>query len=168
MKYRIFILAFLLVSVVPAWGIDNKSANKGTVSGLALPRFATMRSDDVNMRTGPGTRYPIVWVYKHKDVPVEIFAEFEVWRRVRDADGAEGWVHKSALTSKRMAVVTGSPRNLLNDGANGADVVAHLENGSIGQILFCNTDWCRLKFDGIKGYLRKSEFWGAYPNETFN
>ena len=88
-------------------------------------------------------------------------------RRVRDSEGSLGWVHKSALTSKRSAIVAG-PRNLLKENSNNAEVVAHLENGSIGQILSCGKDWCRLKFDSVKGYLRKSEFWGAYPNETFN
>lgn len=143
-------------------------ADKGAASGLALPRFASLRSDEANMRTGPGTRYPIEWVYKHKALPMEIVGEFEIWRRVRDPEGVEGWVHKSELSGKRMAIVTGATRNLLDDSGNNAAVVAHLEIGSSGQILSCSKEWCRLKFDGIKGYLRKSEFWGAYPNETFN
>jgi SH3-like domain-containing protein len=77
-------------------------------------------------------------------------------------------VHKSSLTGKRTAIVIGAPRNLLGDSVNGAEVVAHLENGATGQIMNCAKDWCRMKFDGVKGYLRKSEFWGAYPNEVFN
>ena len=120
------------------------------------------------MRTGPGTRYPIEWVYKRKGLPVEVIGKYEIWRRVRDADGSEGWVHKSELTSRRMAIVTGASRNLLSSTTNGSDAVAHLENGAIGQLLSCDKDWCPLKFDGIKGYLRKTEFWGAYPNEVFN
>ncbi len=132
------------------------------------PHFASLRSGEVNMRTGPGTRYPIEWVYKRKNLPVEVIGEFEIWRRVRDSEGAEGWVHKSSLVNKRMAIVTGAPRNLLDDGTNQAAIVAHLENGTVGQVLSCSKDWCRLKFDGTKGYLRKSEFWGVYGAETLN
>ena len=135
----------------------------------AAPRhFASLRSGEVNMRTGPGTRYPIEWVYKRKGLPVEIIGEFEIWRRVRDSEGSEGWVHKSELTGRRMGVVSGTARNLLLTGDNGAAVVAHLENGAMGQILSCSPEWCRLKFDDVKGYLRKTEFWGADPDETFN
>ena len=161
------IVCFLLFSTTVFAASETEDGGK-VISGLPMPRFASLRSDDVNMRTGPGTRYPIEWVYKRKGLPVEILSEFEIWRRVRDSEGSEGWVHKSALTGKRTAIVTGAPRNLLGDSINGAEVVAHLENGSVGQVVSCAKDWCRLNFDGVKGYLRKSEFWGAYPNEVFN
>lgn len=145
-----------------------KSAETEKPASVSAPHFASLRSNEVNMRTGPGTRYPIEWVYKRKGLPVEVIGEFEIWRHVRDSDGSEGWVHKSALVGKRMAIVTGAPRNLLEDNVNGASVSAHLENGAIGQILSCTKDWCRLKFDGIKGYLRKSEFWGSTSDEVLN
>src|SRR6185312_15826767 len=80
---------------------------KGTATGLPLPRFAALRSDEVNMRAGPGTRYPINWVYKRRDLPVEIEREFEVWRLVKDPDGTKGWVHQATLTGRRTLIVTG-------------------------------------------------------------
>jgi SH3-like domain-containing protein len=160
------IVPFLILFLLFAFGSAAAQQEDNKVG--AAPHFASLRSGDVNMRTGPGTRYPIEWVYKRKGLPVEVISEFEIWRRVRDSEGAEGWVHKSSLTAKRMAIVTGAPRNLLEDGVNGAAVTAHLEKDTTGQILSCSKDWCRLKFDGVKGYLRKSEFWGVYPNETFN
>jgi SH3-like domain-containing protein len=163
----IFVLLLVALSTA-AFAANESEEGKAAPSGLPMPRFASLRSDDVNMRTGPGTRYPIEWVYRRKGLPVEILSEFEVWRRVRDFEGAEGWVHKSALSGKRTALVAGASRNLLQDGANDAPVAAHLENGAMGQVLSCAKDWCRLKFDGVKGYLRKNEFWGVYPDETFN
>ena len=157
------VLVVLLFLAGPTLAATSDEAGKSP-----LPRFAALRSDEVNMRTGPGTRYPIEWVYRHKDLPMEIISEFEIWRRVRDSEGAEGWVHKSALIRKRMAIVTGGQRNLLGDSQNTAPTIAHLENGAMGQIMSCTKEWCRLKFDGVKGYLRKTEFWGAYPNEVFD
>ena len=146
---------------------ENEIDSKG-VSGLTLPRFASLRSGEVNMRTGPGTRYPIEWVFTHQGLPVEITAEYEIWRRVRDPEGAEGWVHKSALSGKRSAIITGSLRELHNDTDEKSAALAHLEVGSTGQLVSCAKDWCKLKFNGIKGYLRKSDFWGAYPGEIFD
>jgi SH3-like domain-containing protein len=135
---------------------------------LPLPRFTTLRSDEANMRTGPGTRYPIEWVYTHRGLPVEVIAEYDIWRRVRDCEGTEGWFHKTELTGKRAAIVTGGIRELRDDRDEQSQVVAHLEPGAVGQLVSCTQDWCKIKFDGVKGFLRKVDFWGAYPNETFD
>lgn len=145
--------------------VDSDAA-KG-VSGLPLPRYASLRSNEVNMRTGPGTRYPILWVFTHPNLPVEITAEYEIWRRVRDPEGAEGWVHKSALSGKRTVIVTGGMRELRLKPDDAAATAAHLEMGATGLLQNCAQDWCKVKFDGIKGYLRKNQFWGAYVNEVF-
>ena len=107
-------------------------------------------------------------MYSRKGLPVEIVAEYEIWRRVRDQEGTEGWVHKSELTGKRAAVTIGTLRELRDDPDYAAPIVAHLQQGAIGQLISCAPDWCKLKFDGIKGYLRKGEFWGAYPAEKFD
>jgi SH3-like domain-containing protein len=146
---------------------DSGEANKSG-SGLPIPRFASLRASDVNLRTGPGTRYPIDWVFTHQGMPVEITAEYEMWRRVRDAEGDEGWVHKNALTGKRAAIVTGSLRELRRNPDVGAALAAHLEAGAVGQLLSCAKNWCKLKFDNVKGYLPKTEFWGAYESEVFD
>lgn len=160
-----FFVLILSASPVLAAINENETEDGKGASGLPLPRFASLRSNEVNMRTGPGTRYPIEWTFTLQGLPVEITAEYEVWRRVRDPEGAEGWVHKSALSGKRSAIITGGPHELRNDRDDKASVVAHLENGAIGQLISCNRDWCKLKFDGIKGFLRKSDFWGTYPKE---
>jgi SH3-like domain-containing protein len=159
-------LSLLLAFMFFAFGVHAEEADSGPHA--PLPRFATLRSDEVNMRTGPGTRYPIEWVYTRRGLPVEVIAEYDIWRRVRDPEGTEGWVHKTELTGKRAAVITTETRELRDDRDDAAPVNAHLETGAIGQIISCAPDWCKVKFDGIKGYLHKSEFWGAYPSETFD
>ncbi|MDD5587404.1 MAG: SH3 domain-containing protein [Alphaproteobacteria bacterium] len=163
---RFLILFLLLVSGAAfAAEADANDEAKGA-SGLPLPRFASLRSGEANLRTGPGTRYPIEWVLVHKGMPVEITAEFDVWRRVRDWEGTEGWVHKSSLTGKRGAVVTGAERELRENDKASTPTLAHLEPGAMGQLISCAPEWCRVKFGDIKGFLRKSEFWGVYANEV--
>jgi SH3-like domain-containing protein len=166
--------ALFVALAIPAYAIDeNDAGDAATVtnksgSGLPIPRFASLRASDVNLRTGPGTRYPIDWVFTHQGMPIEIIAEYEMWRRVRDAEGDEGWVHKNALSGKRTAIVTGGPHELRAEADGNAQIVAHLEPGAIGQLNSCAKEWCKLKFESTKGYLRKSDFWGAYGQETFN
>lgn len=142
--------------------------NKGTVTGLPLPRFASLRSDDVNLRAGPGTRYPIEWVYKRRDLPIEIEREFEVWRLVRDPDGTRGWVHEATLWGRRTLIVTGAGHSL-HDGPHGtAKIVAKLEPGVLGRLRSCDAaaGWCKVQIRRYTGWLRRSDFWGTLPGEA--
>ena len=148
------------------WGLAPGQA--GETSGLPLPRFVSLRSDEVNLRTGPGVRYPIDWIYLRKDLPVEVVAEFEAWRKIRDWEGAEGWVHQSMLTGRRMMVVIGKePRALRASDADSADAVAELAPGVMGRLLHCprNRDFCRVEIDQAQGWLRRDHFWGVYKGE---
>src|ERR1700757_4096765 len=106
---------FALFVLAPTAGVlaaDPPSNNQRKGSGLPLPRFASLRSDEVNVRTGPGTRYPVDWVFKRKGMPVEIVAEFENWRKNRDLQGASGWVHQSLLTGKRSFLIASKAASL--------------------------------------------------------
>ena len=133
-----------------------------------MPRFVSLRAAVVNLRTGPGVRYPVEWVFKRRRLPVEVIAEFETWRKVRDWEGTEGWVHRSMLTGRRSAVVTGAVRGLRREPSEDAGVVARAEPGVVGDLNRCRRGepWCRVRIDGHEGWLRRDEFWGAYPDET--
>jgi SH3-like domain-containing protein len=140
---------------------------KPSASGLPLPRFAALRSDEVNLRSGPGTRYPIEWVYKRRELPVQIQREFEVWRLVRDPDGIKGWVHQATLTGRRSFIVTGGDATLRRDAQDSASAVAVLKPGVVGHIRSCaaNSDWCQVQTGDYRGYLKRSQFWGTLPGE---
>jgi SH3-like domain-containing protein len=141
---------------------------KPVATGLPLPRFAALRSDDVNLRAGPGFRYPIEWVYKRRYLPVEIEREFEVWRLVQDPDGIRGWVHQATLTGLRTVMVQGADATLRAEPKDDAAPVATLKVGVIGRIRSCEAGsaWCRLQVGDYRGYLKRSQFWGALPDEV--
>ena len=143
-----------------------------TPAGAAakLPRFVSLRSDDVNMRVGPGTKYPIKWVYKRRDLPMEIERQFEVWRWVRDADGIQGWVHEATLMGRRSFVVQRTDATLRSATSDTASAVAILKPGVIGRIRSCQATsaWCEVQTESYRGYLRREQFWGTLPDEAIN
>ena len=135
-------------------------------NNLPVPRFVTLRADEVYLRTGPGERYPIEWVYKRKGLPLEVVAEFDIWRKVRDWQGTEGWVHERMITGNRNVVVTGGLRTLHSGPDDASAAVARAEPGVVAHLLECGSgDWCRIEAQGIKGWLKRDEMWGVFPNE---
>ena len=106
--FRLFgnaILAAAMVALLGSAGLAAASAASGSASGLPVPRFVSLKADRVNVRSGPNKDQEVRWVYTRAGMPVEITAEFENWRRIRDWEGAEGWVYHSLLSGKRTAVV---------------------------------------------------------------
>jgi SH3-like domain-containing protein len=144
--------------------------NKGAVTGLPVPRFASLRADVVNLRAGPGTRYPIDWVYKRVGMPVEILREFDVWRLVETPDGEKGWMHEATLVGRRDFMVTGGKQGLRTQANATAHTVAIVEPGVIGRILECNQggDWCHVQVSEYRGWLPRSAMWGLLPNEAIS
>lgn len=141
-------------------------------SGLPLPRFVSLKASRVNLRIGPGLNYAIDWMYLKSGLPMEIIQEYDNWRRVRDADGTEGWINQSLLSGKRTAIVAPWQRGkktsvaLRVDADEKARIVAELEPGVIGTIDSCNGEWCRMDFGQARGWLKQSIVWGAYPGEA--
>ena len=135
-------------------------------SGLKVPRFVSLRSGEVNVRAGPGVRYPINWVFVQRGMPVEVIAEFDVWRKIRDWQGTEGWVHQSMLSGKRGVIVTGTLQALRQQPDAGGPVVAQVEERAVGKLLRCTGPWCRVEIAGVRGWLMRSQFWGVYPTEA--
>ena len=134
-------------------------------TGLPLPRFVSLRAVEVNMRTGPGVRYPIDWVYKRQDLPVEIIDEHETWRRIRDWEGTIGWVHQSMLQGERNVLVTGEARTLRKLPQKVSDPVAMVEPGVIGRLEVCDLGWCEVSVEGVSGWIQRHEIYGVYPRE---
>lgn len=142
----------------------------GSVTGLPLPRFAALRSDEVNMRSGPGTRFPIEWTYQRRELPVEIVREFELWRRIRDPEGTEGWVHQSTLMGRRSFIVrgaSGSEVMLRRRAEDQAQPVARLRPGVVGRLRACEpaSPWCEAQIGEFRGHIRRADIWGVGPTE---
>ena len=152
----------------PQSGLKPDEPAKTENTGLPIPRFVSLRTEPVNLRTGPGVRYPVEWVYRRRHLPVEIVAEFDTWRRIRDPDGSEGWVHQGMVTGRRTAIVRGGTQPLRRSNVDTADSAASLEAGVIVNIQRCPSGslFCRVEVGGIQGWIKREQLWGVYPDEA--
>ena len=143
-----------------------------TTSGLPVPRYVSLKSDHVNVRAGPTKDNDVAWVYTRSGLPVEITAEYENWRRVRDSEGAEGWVYHSLLSGRRTAVVTLKKKDDLVSLYESADstsaIAARLQAGVITQVKTCNANWCHVAGSGFDGWIEQQRLWGVYSDEQVN
>ena len=167
------LLALLVADMTAERYAFAQSAAKGA-SGLPLPRFVSLKARRVNLRIGPSRDYAVEWLYTRSGIPMEIIQEYDHWRRVRDPDGTEGWIHKSLLTGDRTAVVAPWKRGEANiyvalreNPLLSADMIAKMEPGVVVQIAECNGKWCRGEVKGTKGWVAQDEIWGVYPGEAF-
>lgn len=156
--------AFLLLLALFLGAPPGASA---TESGLPVPRFASIRAEEVNLRNGPGTSYPVEWVLTRQGWPVEVIAEYEHWRRVRDVDGTVGWVHQTMLSGRRTALVTGEIRTVRAEPSAEAAPVLRAEPGVMAELLACTPAWCRVEIAGRRGWIERTAIFGVLDGETF-
>jgi SH3-like domain-containing protein len=142
-------------------------AQQGRVSSLPLPRFVSLRTEPVNMRTGPGVRYPVTWVYQRRNLPVEVTEEFDAWRQVRDPDGVEGWIHQRMLSGQRTGLVTEAASSLYKRSVTSSTVIAEIGFGVVVVVDHCpkQAELCLVEAHGTKGWLLRGLFWGLYDGE---
>src|SRR5246127_4444781 len=152
------LMGSFVLAATPAAAADSEVGQK-------LPRFVSLRSDQVNLRVGPGENYPIDWVLTRKEMPVEIVKEFENWRMIRDWQGTEGWVHERMLTGKRAVIVRGGIRTLHRQPDVASPAVARAEPGVVARLIECRADWCRIEAADNAGWLQRGDLWGVYPDE---
>lgn len=171
-----FGLCLVLIAGMVVIGAPALAQSNNNPSGLPLPRFVSTRSEPINVRVGPGTRYEIAWVFVKAGVPVEVIQEFDTWRKVRDTDGAEGWVHQNLLSSRRAGYIKPPADKhtvgVMSAKAENARVRAWLGAGFAVDIDACDGSWCTVgatddAHNTYRGYVPQNALWGVYPNEIF-
>ena len=135
-------------------------------TALPLPRFVSIGANEVHMRTGPGSRYPILWKLVYQHMPVEIIAEFENWRKIREWQGDVGWIHKSMLKGRRWVIVQKGKQILRRRAKVNSPAIALVARKAIGKIEKCGASWCQINFSGFTGWMRHDQIWGVYPREN--
>lgn len=155
------------------WGLGSSVALaetqlRGKVTNLPIPRYVSLKSSEGNVRRGPSLRHRIDWVFKHRNMPLEIVGEFGHWRQVRDRDGVGGWMHYSLLSGARNVIIDADLTPLYSRADQEAQINAYLEAGVIARVERCGPIWCRLRADGIRGWTTKNNLWGVRNNEVID
>ena len=164
-------LALLLAVIAAASAVVARAEGASGPSGLPLPRFVSLKSERVNVRAGPTKDNDVNWVYMRAGLPVEIIAEYENWSRIRDWEGAEGWVLHSLLSGRRTALIAAPAKSAddfvpLRASANGqSTVTAKLQAGVLATVKRCSDSWCRVAGEGFDGWIEQERLWGVYPGE---
>jgi SH3-like domain-containing protein len=160
-------LLFGLTTLTTALAGQTDSGTSKSVSGLPVPRFVSLKSDRVNMRKGPGADYPVDWVYQRRGLPVEVIAEYDVWRRIQDSEGTRGWVSQSLLDGERTALIKGNALVTLHAApTEDAPPAAYAQPGLVAHLSSCEGDWCKVVSRGYEGWVKRTQIWGVYPGET--
>lgn len=159
--------ALVAVLAVLAMAITATPLPAAADQALPLPRFASLRADKVYLRAGPGQSYPVDWVYTRKGMPVEIIAEYDQWRKIRDVDGTEGWVHRVMLSGMRTVLIAGAlPHTAYGRPSSNGHAVFRAEPGVQGKLLNCDSGWCHIEVQGLRGWMPIGDLWGVYPEEA--
>ena len=138
---------------------------------LAVPRFVSLKMGEVNLRTGPGNRYPIRYVYKKKNYPVEVIDEYELWRQIREVDGTIGWVHRRMITGTRYVLLK-QDADVFKKADISSKIKAYATKDVLAKVEKCpaKSDFCELEFEfdnrKIKGWVKRDVLYGLYPNEV--
>lgn len=138
---------------------------RGSATNLPLPRFVSLKTDDGNVRRGPSLSHKIDWVFTRRDMPLEVVDEYGHWRRVRDKDGAGGWVHYALLSGVRTVIVERDLTPLYVKPDPETLVSAYVEAGVVARLGACDLTWCRITADGARGWAEKAALWGVRPDE---
>ena len=168
-----FLALLTLLAPVPLAhqkALAAEGVQMGSVTGLRLPRFASLRFDKTNVREGPSKTHRTAWIFQRAGLPVEIIGEFDTWRRIRDSEGAEGWVLASLLSGRRTALV--APWRKAEEAPvfvklGAPQVAAKLQSGVVTNIKTCQGGWCRVFGEGFEGFIAQGDLWGVYPDESF-
>ena len=172
MKFLKTFLLFSLFWISPS--AAGAQAIEKTIgpSGEAVPRYVSLKADEVNVRRGPGRNHKILWVFKKLGLPVKIVSEYENWREIEDQAGAKGWVFHSLL-SRRRTGVTVNPKDVGADylslretESTSSKTLARLGEGVIVHILSCTGSWCNIAVNkDLKGYINQTHLWGLFAKE---
>jgi len=166
----LYVASFASPSLAQTTSQNNADETRLVVqgSGLPVPRFVTLKSNEINMRVGPGREYPLAWIYKRKGLPVKVIAEFDVWRKVEDHEGITGWIHGQLVSARRTALIQEPVSKLYQRPDTTSDIVAVAEKNVLMELQYCRESWCRLSNETVRGWIPRASIWGALDGETID
>jgi SH3-like domain-containing protein len=170
--FRVALIVALACAATTALAETGQGITRalGPSTNLPLPRFVTLKKDEVYMRRGPGPDHPIEWIYVRRHLPLEVINEYDLWREVRDADGTVGWISANMLSGERFVMVRereGKEKRwpLHRRPDEKSDVVALADPGAIAELKHCPDAWCEVASGNHTGWIDRKALWGILADE---
>ncbi len=159
MKFKIVFISMIIFCQV-------SNANVGKETGLEIPRYVSLKSDDANIRVGPSKNYPIEIKYVKRNYPLKVLEEYEEWRKVEDFNNNIGWIHKSLISGIRTGIVlSNDSKNIKLFNTLDGSVIGEIGMGNIVFLEKCKIDWCLVSSGKFKGWMDKKYIWGVKEKE---
>ena len=171
LKLRLKILATLFCLII------NCNANEtGISTGLPIPRYVSLKSDEIKMRVGPGKKYQTSHIYECRHHPVKVIAEFDNWRKIEDENKTQGWIHQSLLSGIRYVIIENNSLIIKKDlrqklsknhslifkaPDENSPLIVKVEFGVLARVVKCEKFWCKVSIQNYTGWIRKANIWGV-------
>ena len=145
------------------------ASNIGEETGLKIPRYVSLKSDNTNLRIGPNVNYPIIINYQITNFPVMVIDEYDDWRKIKDFENNVGWLHKSLIKGERYAIISRDQNKSVHvyNSVEGG-IIGEIFNKNVVKLLKCKNDWCLIKIKNHSGWIDKQYLWGTMKDETLN
>ena len=150
--------AFYLI--VMCFAAPLAAQTQGQVTGLPMPRFVSLKTSQANVRRGPSVDNRIDWQFVRRGMPLQVIAEYDNWRNVRDRDGLGGWIHFALLSGVRTVIVEGEDAQLHREPRTDAPLAAIAEVGVVARLGDCADGWCAIETGGVEGWVVETAIWG--------
>ena len=126
--------------------------------------FKTIKSDNANMRVGPGKRFEILWNFKKPGLPIKIHKKFEQWYQIETPDGSIGWMRNNLISYKEKTIIFIKNAKIYKDKNMESRVIANVDKNSILRVYYCKNEWCKVESKKYKiiGFAKRNSIWGAY------
>ena len=157
---QIIILFFVIIFFT-----QNTNAEIGKETGLEIPRYVSLKSDDANIRVGPSKNYPIKIKYIIKNYPLKVLEEYEEWRKVEDFKKNTGWIHKSLITGNRTGIILSNEKPVKLFNTLNGNVIGEIGKRNIVYLEKCKINWCLVSLGNFRGWMDKKHIWGVTQNE---
>ena len=156
------IMAFISIIIFS----QECNAEIGTETGLEIPRYVSLKSNDANIRVGPSMNYPIELKYIIENYPLKVLEEYEEWRKVEDFKKNIGWIHKSLISGTRTGIILSNKnKNIKILNTLNGNVIGEIGEGNIVNLEKCKIDWCLVSAGNFQGWMNKKYIWGVEQNE---
>ena len=130
-----------------------------TVS-LVQAKMMSVDGTKVNLRSGPGTKYRVLWELG-RGFPIKVMSQKGEWCKVQDFEGDKGWVSKKFLNRNAHLIVKKKLVNIRSGPGTRYRIVGKANYGVVFETLDRKKGWVKVKHEnGLSGWVMRSLLWG--------